>query len=217
LINIRDIRNASVHEEIDYLFLKSILRNYSRPRAKITNLLKNKDLIRVKKGLYVFGERYAKKPYVIETLANLIYGPSSISLEYALSYYGMIPERVEVVTSVTSKRDKVFHTPIGTFSYRYLHQSKYPIGITEVMIDETHPILIATPEKALADKIMLASPGLQLANKQDVAEYLYEDLRIPEQKIAGLDLERLSRIKSTYQDQNVSLLYLYLMAVKDDE
>jgi hypothetical protein len=214
LINIQDIRSASVHEEIDYLFLKSILRNYSHPRAKITNLLKNKGLIRVKKGLYVFGERYAKKPYVIETLANLIYGPSSISLEYALSYYGMIPERVEVITSITNKRDKVFHTPIGTFSYRYLHLSKYPVGITEVMIDETHPVLIATPEKALADKIMLASPGLQLANKQDVAEYLYEDLRIPEQKIASLDLVRFSRIKSTYQDQNVNLLYLYLTGCK---
>ena len=52
------------------------LADYQRPREKITQLLKNKVLIRVKKGLYVFGEAYKKGPYSLEILSNLIYGPS---------------------------------------------------------------------------------------------------------------------------------------------
>src|SRR5262245_31791812 len=117
---IDEIRKSVVNEEIDYLLLTSLLKQYKRPRDKITQLLKSGALIRVKKGLYIFGSRYAKKPYILETLANLIYGPSYISLEYALAFYGMIPERVEVLTSVTNKRDKIFKTPVGLFTYRYL-------------------------------------------------------------------------------------------------
>jgi len=73
----------------------------TRPRDKISDLLKKGTIIRVKKGLYVFGEDNRKKPYSKEILANLIYGPSYISLDYALQYHGLIPERVEAVTSVT--------------------------------------------------------------------------------------------------------------------
>ena len=61
-----------------------------------------------KKGLYIFGKSVALQPYSKEVLANLIYGPSAISLSYALSYYGLIPERVHIVTSITNNRIKTF-------------------------------------------------------------------------------------------------------------
>ncbi|MBA2653494.1 MAG: hypothetical protein H0U71_00305 [Gammaproteobacteria bacterium] len=200
---IDQIRKAAVNEEIDYLFLTSFLKNYSNPRDKITHLLKTKALIRIKKGLYIFGERYAKKPFITETLANLIYGPSYISLEYALAFYGMIPERVEVITSVTNKRDKTFETPAGFFTYRYLNAKKYPVGITQIIIDDTHPVLFATPEKALVDKIVLESPGLKLNHEQDVAKYLYEDLRLYPDKVHNLDLKKMRQIALTYSNANV--------------
>ena len=57
-------------------------------------------------------------PISTEILANLIYGPSSISLDYALYYYGLIPEHVRVVTSITPQRNKIFNTPIGQFTSR---------------------------------------------------------------------------------------------------
>jgi hypothetical protein len=62
-------------------------------------------------------------------IANPLYGPSYISLEYALSYYGLIPERVESITSVTTKRSKKFITPLGSFSYEHIPLKAYPIGI----------------------------------------------------------------------------------------
>lgn len=207
---INEIRKFALNEEIDYLLLTSILKKYKRPRDKITQLLKSEALVRIKKGLYIFGKDYAKKPYVIETLANLIYGPSYISLDYALAYYGMIPERVEVVTSVTNKRNKIFKTPIGQFTYRYLNPSKYPVGVTEIMIDDTHPTLFATAEKALADKIMLGSSGLQLEKKEDIALYLYEDLRLDHTKVRELDIKKLSQIAFIYSGQNLDLVVNFL-------
>src|SRR5439155_24771651 len=104
-------------EEFDHSLLASALSSYSGVRQKINELLKSGTIVRVKKGLYVFGPEVRQNPICKETLANLIYGPSCISLEYALSHHGLIPERVETITSVTPKKNKEFNTPIGRFTY----------------------------------------------------------------------------------------------------
>jgi predicted transcriptional regulator of viral defense system len=84
------IFQSILREEFDYQILQDALADYSRPRDKIRNLIKKKEIIRVKKGLYVLGDGHRKRPYSRELLANLIYGPSYVSLEYALSYHGLI-------------------------------------------------------------------------------------------------------------------------------
>lgn len=208
------LRKLAPNEEIDYVFLKSVLGDYKNPRAKITSLLRSKVLIRVKKGLYIFGPDYALKPYCKEILANIIYGPSYLSLEYALSFYGFIPERVEVLTSVTNKKDKSFNTPIGVFSYRYLHPGKYSIGMTQVMIELNRFILIATPEKALLDKMILESPSLQLNNKKDVENFLFNDLRISREKIKTLKPLLFNKIANVYQDKNIFQVNKYLKVLR---
>ena len=63
--------------EFDYNLLLHALRDYKKPRDKIRGLIRGKDIIRVKKGLYVLGREY-NKPYSKFVLANLIYGPSYI-------------------------------------------------------------------------------------------------------------------------------------------
>ncbi len=211
-----DIRKLTPNEEVDYLFMKYALRDYAQPRAKITMLLRSKQLIRVKKGLYVLDGKNPHKPFVKETLANLIYGPSYISLEYALAFYGFIPERVETLTSVTSKKDKLFKTPLGVFSYRYLNPTKYCVGVTQVMYDSTHPILIATPEKALADQILLATPNLHLENIDEVESFLFEDLRIPPEKIATIDKKLFTKINIIFNNKNISLLNNFLKKFKKE-
>jgi hypothetical protein len=204
------IRKLSPNVEVDYLFMKFALQDYAYPRAKITTLLRSKELIRVKKGLYVLNGKNPHKPFVKETLANLIYGPSYISLEYALAFYGFIPERVETLTSVTNKKDKLFNTPVGVFSYRYLNSVKYCVGITQIMYDSTHPILIATPEKALIDQITLATPNIKFENITEVENFLFEDLRIPSEKIAALDGKLLTKIDSIFVNQNITLLNKFI-------
>ena len=89
-----------------------------------------------------------------EQIANFLYGPSYVSMEWALSFYGMIPERVYTVTSMTLGRNKQYHTPIGDFSYFTLPARYYPVGITQKKSpDFVGGFLIATPEKALADLV----------------------------------------------------------------
>ena len=90
-----DVRNRIPAEIFDYQTLTDALKGLSSPRDKITDMLRQGIIIRVKKGLYVFGDKDRKYPYSKELPANLIYGPSYVSLDYALAYYGLIPERVE--------------------------------------------------------------------------------------------------------------------------
>ena len=99
-----DIRSRIQTEIFDYQTLTDALKDLSAPRDKTTLLLRQGVIIRVKKGLYVFGDKYRRYPYSKELLANLVYGPSYVSLDYALAYHGLIPERVEALTSVTPNR-----------------------------------------------------------------------------------------------------------------
>ena len=205
-----DLRNLAKIEEFDYNFIKNILYKYKNPRVKINNLLKKGEIIRVKKGLYVFGPKLSRGPYFKETLANLIYGPSYISLEYALSFYGLIPERVETVTSVTNKRKKIFNTPVGIFSYRYINPSIYSYGITLYELDKYHSILIATKEKALSDMLYFLD---EMTDEARIKTYLFDDLRMDREEVTDFNLDRVKRLAGLY-GHNVNLFYNILGSMK---
>jgi len=194
------LRNLVSGEELDYTFLMSALSGYKRPRDKITSLLRKGVLVRVKKGLYVFGPDFARRPYSRGILANLIYGPSCVSLHYALSRHGLIPEHTTAVTSVTPKRDKRFDTPAGRFTYRYLRPDRYAVGVARESVDEQSSFLIATPEKALADLLLLSAPG------PDLLRYLQDDLRCDPESLSALDRGHLEEIASVYKSRKVDLL-----------
>jgi len=164
-------------EEFDYTLLTGTLSKYSGVRQKIHQLLRDQIITRVKKGLYVFGPEYNRAPVCKEVLANLIYGPSCISLEYALAYHGLIPERVEQITSVTSNRDKAFETHLGRFSYRHLGIKRYPHGIEQIWIDDRHPVLMASSEKALLDYLVLKRVT-GITGTEEAEQFLESDLRI---------------------------------------
>lgn len=197
------IRKKAKTEELDYLFLMDALKSYRHPRDKLTALLKSQYIIRVKKGLYVLGKDYRLRPYSLEVLANLIYGPSYISFEYALSYYGMIPERVNRVTSVCFKRIKHLNTPVGEFIYYYIAPKKFPVGITWESIDYNTHFLIATREKALADYVVIQKT---FSNQEELLVYLVEGMRIDADDIYALRLPLIEDIAYLYQNKNVDFL-----------
>lgn len=198
-----EIRKKAKAEELDYLFFMDALSGFKHPRDKLTALLKSKNIIRVKKGLYVFGKDYQKRPYSLEILANQIYGPSYISMEYALSYYGMIPERVSRVTSMCFKRIKKFKTPVAEFIYYFIDAKKFPVGITWEAIAEDAHFLIATREKALADYI---AKQKSFSTQHDLLIYLVEGMRIEERVIKGLRHSLMEEIAHFYQNKNTDLL-----------
>jgi predicted transcriptional regulator of viral defense system len=155
-------------------------------------------IIRVKKGLYVFGEKYRRYLYSKELLANLVYGPSYVSLDYALAYYGIIPERVEALTSVTMSRSRRFTTPVGLFIYRQIPARAYEAGMARVETENGQAFLIASPEKALADKIVSVR-GAPIASIAEMRRFLEEDLRIDAASIRFLSAERIDEFAERYR------------------
>lgn len=209
-MKLEKIRKLVGREVIDYQFLLSMLNEYAHPRDKISEWLKCGDLIRVKKGLYVFGKQIAQAPYSLEVLANLIYGPSAISLSYALSFYGLIPERVITITSITHKRNKTFSTPVGEFTYQYLNSQKYAVGIELAATSNKCHFLIACPEKALCDHIHLTDRSISFSTLEDVENYLFHDLRIDESILRKFRISKLNNISESYQDRRLVLLTNYI-------
>jgi len=202
------LRRGIDREIFDYQQLMEYLGNYSKPRDKIGALLAARAIVRVKKGLYVFGEAWRRQPVCRELLANLIYGPSYVSLEYALSHHGLIPERAASVTSVTTGKARRFETPFGVFAYRPIPIAAYAagIGLTKSGRDN---FLIATPEKALADFIW-TDRRFRPAVPSDYAEYLRDDLRIEPERLKSLNRKMFDVIAQGYDTPRIAMLAAYL-------
>jgi len=200
-----DIRAQIKTEIFDYQTLIDILKDLSSPRDKITDLLRQEIIIRVKKGLYVFAPKYRTHPYSKELLANLIHGPSYLSLDYALAYYGVIPERVEAVTSVTPNRSRRFNTPVGLFIYRQIPAAAYETGQVRTETAHEQAFLIATPEKALADKIV-SLRGLAITSAAEMQRFLEEDLRIELDFLKTLPAARIDDFARRYHSRKLRYL-----------
>jgi hypothetical protein len=212
---IDDLRRRIRGEEFDYQILMDCLKQYEHPRDKITSLLRKGAIVRVKKGIYIFGTKYARRPFSREILANMIYGPSCISLGYALHYHGLIPERVEAVTSVTSGRGRRFFTPVGLFIYRQIAPEVFPVGIDQVQLEDGRSFLMAIPEKALADKIQ-NERGTGIRSQEDMRRYLIENLRIDVQSIESLRADIVSILAERYRSPKLKLLTRIIARLKKE-
>ena len=205
------IKNKIQHSEFDYIALTGALSGYANPRNQISKLIRNRDIVRVKKGIYVFGPEVGATPFSHAILAHWIYGPSYLSCETALAYYGLIPERVEATISMTPKRDIQFKTPMGRFVYHHIKTSQYILGMTQIELYPKRYVLIATPEKALVDMINRVPTFDTLAH---VKEWIHDSLRLDHESIAKLSRTRLATIAQAYSQGNVSLLHRYRETLK---
>lgn len=162
---------------INYSVLTTILSKYRSPKDKISLLEKSGNIIRLKKGLFVVSPEISQCKLSRELIANHLYGPSYISLESALSFYGLIPEKVYAVRSTTTKRAKQFSTPLGVFEYVTIPEAYYSIGIRQEIVNNEYAYLIASPEKAICDMI-LSTRNFKIQSVKAMQMYLEEDLRI---------------------------------------
>jgi len=174
---------SSLHNiPVNSAVLKTFLGNLKYPKNKISSMEKSGELIRLKKDLYVNSKVAISK----ELIANHLYGISYISLETALAYHGMIPERVYVIRSMTTKRAKTFTTPLGNFEYRTVSADYFSIGLWQEIVENKYAFLIATPTKTVCDMIV-ATPNLRLQSVKAMQTYLTEDLRIDCDVLKTLD------------------------------
>jgi predicted transcriptional regulator of viral defense system len=204
---IKDILKTIETPYVDAQTLLSLLSDYQKPRECISRMVKNNELMRLKNGFYLITDKIRRGtntliPY--EQVANLLYGPSYVSLEWALSFYGMIPERVHTVTSMTLGKNKEYHTPIGDFVYYKLSSNSYSIGVTQKKAtDSPGGFLMASPEKALADLVFKTCKGL---DKEGVRQELLESKRIDREHFHRLDKVLLGEIAKAYHAKSVDYL-----------
>lgn len=141
-------------------------------------------LVRLRRGLYAVAAPYAsRRPHPFE-IANALVRPSYVSMEYALGWYGITPESVFTVTSVTTGRPGAHETPFGRFAYRHV-QPAFLWGYDLVSVSPGSPTLqvrayVAGPEKALLDLLyfrahaddpaLLEELRLELAERLDVGK-----------------------------------------------
>ena len=173
---------------IDFEALETVLTEYKYPKDKVSRMEKNGELLRIKKGLFVVSPEIHRMTISKELIANHLYGPSYLSLESALSFYKLIPERVQTVRSMTSKRSKSYTTPLGIFDYVSAPKEYFQVGIRQEIVNERFAFLIASPEKAICD-LIVATSGLRIQSVKAMQIYLEEDMRIDLSAIENFDLQ----------------------------
>lgn len=183
--------------------IKQNLKEYSNKNTKICREVKNGNLIKIINGLYETDPNV--NGYL---LAGSIYGPSYLSFDYALSYYGLIPEKVTAYTCATcdKKKKKRYENQFGTYLYRDVPVEVYPLGIN-VFEEGEYTYQIATPEKALCDKLYTLNP---IKNMGELENILFNDLRIDKEEFNNLNVKDINEITQCYHSTNVELLYGYI-------
>lgn len=119
----------------------------------LTRWVRKGYLIRLRQGWYAFRE-CLQQPDMSRYIANRIYSPSYISLETALSFYGMIPESVTDITCVTTLKTASFSNEFGRYGYRNVKTAVF-FGFDLKRMADGRAVYFAFPEKALIDFIYL--------------------------------------------------------------
>jgi len=175
------------------------LKEYGSPKSKLARMAERGEVFPITRGLY---ETDPNVPGYL--LAGSIYGPSYISFEYALGYYGMIPEAVYTVTCATfeKKKKKKYETAFGTFTYRDVPSEAFPLGIRLIQ-EGDYFYRIAEPEKALCDQLYTMPP---VPNTKELLRLLTEDLRIEEAELKKLDANKVCEYREAYRTTNIKKL-----------
>lgn len=189
--------------------LESFFPRLKRGDQKIRLLERERQLIRLKKGLYVCSPEVTGKMLSTELIANHLYAPSYVSMSTALRYYGLIPEAVYVTQSMTLKHARSFDTSLGRFEYTGISKQAFSVGLTYVQNDG-YAFVISTPEKALCDLIS-ASPQVNLRYLKDVRTYLEDDIRLDIEAFMQMDARIFEEyIKVGKKSESIRTLLKYL-------
>lgn len=163
----------------------------------VNRALKDRSLIRIRRGLYVAGTRAALSihPFVV---AQSLRPGSYISFESALSYHGWILEAVYTVTSVSpDRRTTGYETDVfGPFSFNPVATETYGflVGVDRVKLAD-RAALIAQPLRALMDLVAFRKSEWQGLG------WIEGGLRIDLANLASLKKPEFRSLRSVYKHQ----------------
>lgn len=183
-----------------HLQLVEELKRYSSPKSKITRMINSKEIIQIKRGIFVDAD---DDTYSLNSVSSVIYGPSYISFQSAMSFYGLIPERVTAITcaSYNKNKDKEFHTPVGDFYYFYIPSKVFPYDTT-IMEENGQNFIIASPEKAICDSLYKVR---NIKTEHDLIKLLVEDWRIDFDVLKNLNRESFQFLLPLYEKKICNL------------
>jgi len=186
--------------------LLDLLQEYRRPYDKINELIRQNMLIQIKRGVFIPGPASSTRAPETLLLANHLWGPSYVSSDSALSYWGLIPERVYETYSMTTNQAKIYKTPVGRFRYIRLPLPYYSFGIQRVELASKQMTLLAGKEKSLCDKI-ITTQRLKLRSVKQTREYLTEDLRMSRDNLRDLNTSVINDyLKEAPKQDSLSIL-----------
>lgn len=190
--------------------LKIKYKEYSDIKGKIMREVKKGTYTKVIRGLY---ETSLSTPGYY--LSSYIYGPSYLSFEYALSFYGLIPERVTVYTSATynKRRTKKYNTFFGRYIYKDIPKTAYPYDI-EVFEENGYIYHIASKEKAVCD---ILYDRKTITSLKQFKKLLFDDLRIDLTAFKTLDFDKIRTLIPKYKSKNLNFFMKYIMEVQDED
>jgi predicted transcriptional regulator of viral defense system len=188
-----------------HLQLVEELKQYSSPKARITRMINTKKIIQVKRGIFL---DVTDDTYSLNSLSSVVYGPSYISFQSAMSFYGIIPERVKAITcaSFNKNKNKFFHTIVGDFYYYYVPTRVYPYCVT-TMEENDQKFIIASPEKAICDSLYKVR---NITTEEDLINLLVEDWRIDLDVIKNLNRKSFKFLLPLYEKQTCNLFGKWL-------
>ena len=184
-------------------------KDYTDVKGKIRREVQSGRLTQITRGLYET-DAHADGKY----LAGAIYGPSYLSFDYALAIYSLIPEAVyKTYTSATfgKNRKKRYQNAFGLYTYRDVPKAVFSLGVN-ICMENGYSYQIATPEKALCDKLYSLPP---VGSMKALKELLFDDLRIDENGLMSLDIESICCIAPLYGCNNLKILAKYLSREED--
>lgn len=178
-------------------------------KVQLSRWVRSGRLIQLRRGVYILPEHYRIKQDCALYAANVLKKPSYISVEKALEFYGLIPEAVQIYTSVTSKRAGYFKNEIGDFDYRHIRAELF-WGYRPVRLNG-QDIFMASPEKALLDFFYL--------NSVDVSHAFLDEMRIQNTEMISLDqlTEDARRFGKPVMVKRAETLMNYIRERKDEE
>lgn len=179
--------------------LRDQYRNYSNPLDKIKRDADSGVIFRLTRGIYETDRN--TNPCL---LAASILSPSYLSFDWALSYYGLIPEKVVAITSASLgiRKNKTFINKFGRYEYSDISSTAFSEGLTYLESGD-YMVKIATKEKAICDSL---SKWRVVRNINDLKELLFIDKRIDEDEFASCDFKLMSRLAALYNKTNLKLL-----------
>lgn len=168
-------------------------------RNQLSRWKKKGLILQLKKGVFILNENDRRIFPSRFFYANQLVWPSYVSLESALGYYGIIPERVADLTSVTSKKTNCFTNVLGRFAYQQVRAGLF-FGYHLIKDTSGMDVLIAEPEKALLDLFYLNAKIFRMHPEDAFRDYYRF------QNTESLDTRKLARWAGIFGDNRVRLL-----------